>query len=210
MVRGSRRRFSFLDRALKSAGGTAAPGSRLGNYDEFKKGNRDYTVKNKIERADRAKFAIALLPFGLPNPANPTEEDYYRTTITKYSNDMRTEVITTLTNSELGYNPLVIGNNPGSNYYPSLLRLFVQANANTPTISQPTSQITGKKYSRIAGKTYSIPFGRKTGALTETQQQRRQDLVQIARTGAGTSKATGITFESEYFADTPNDAPGLP
>lgn len=209
MVRGSRPRFSFLERALKAAGGTPAAGSRLGNYAEFKKGNRAIEVSKKLSPAQRKRYAIALVPFN-KTPADTTAEKKYRTTITQYSNEGR-KLLTTLTDTKLGFFEIAAGNQPGNGYYPAILRLFVPTNAETPTKTNPTSGITGQKYSRTAGASYTVPFGRLGSDLTQGEEVRRLELIEDAKTGNGADKkATGITCEPEYFANAQADVPALP
>lgn len=210
MPRRKRPRFSFLDRALKAAGGSPAAGSRLGNYKDFKEGRRTIEVTNRLTPAERKKYAIALIPFNKIAPATPTAADRYRTTITQYSDTGRRS-LTTLTNVELGFSDPDTLNESDGGYYPAILRLFVPSSATDPVVSNPISQITGERYSRTEGKSFTIPFGRKAADVNQTEEVRRKALAEAAKTGNGSNiKATGVSYEAEYFANTPDDVPALP
>jgi hypothetical protein len=199
-----------LERALKAAGGNVAPGSRLGNYKDFKEGRRKIEVKKKLSKAERRKYAIALLPFNIAAPGSPAAEDRYRATITQYSDTGR-KALTTLSEAKLGYAAIDNSNNTGSNFFPALLKLFVPTNAETPEITNPTSGVTGQRYSRIAGASYSVPFGRGGVAVADGEEKRRLALAVEAKTGNGsTIKATGVSYEPEYFGNTQADVTGLP
>jgi hypothetical protein len=208
MGRKGRKRFGFLEKALKAAGGSPAPGSRLGNYKDFKNDLRKIEVTKKLSAAERKRYAIALLPFNNTPPATPADEDRYRATITGYSNTGRTAL--TLTNAQLGYADIA-GGNQTVEFYPALLKVFVPSNAETPTKTEPTSGITGKKYTRTEGASYSIPFGRSEAAPTESEQARRLFLTIEAKTGNGTTiKATSVSYEPEEFGNAEADVPALP
>lgn len=190
----SKQRFSFLSRALKAAGGTAEAGSRLAGYKDFKDGKRSITVEQKISKAERTRYAIALLPFGINLPGSVTNEDRYRATITNYSNAARTGL--GLNDSALGYTAIDAANEVNPNYYPAQLRCFIPSGE---TKTQPTSGVTGKKYSRTPGKSVTIPFGRGGSQAADSEQTRRLVLAGIAK-GTTAGKASSVSYVPEYFA----------
>ncbi|MEH1796305.1 hypothetical protein [Nostoc sp.] len=134
-------RFSFLAKALKAAGGTAEAGSKLAGYKDFKDGKKTIEVTKKLTSAQRQRKKIALLPFNFTPPADLQPDNHYTTLITVYSNAGRTDLA--LTNGQLGYTATAAGNISENTFYPALLRVFVPTNAETPEITNPTSQITG-------------------------------------------------------------------
>lgn len=149
-----RRRFAALERQFRESGGTAAPGSRLAGYIDFKKGVNKIKVEKKLTGEQRKRYAFAILPFGVSPPANPTAADRYAAPITKYSNDARGSL--GLTNAEMGYENVEEATKRNDNFYPAVMKVFV---ANGQTAS-PTSGITKKEYERQLGANYSFPFGR--------------------------------------------------
>lgn len=200
-----RKRFGFLEKALKAAGGNAAPGSRLGNYSEFKKGNRKIEVNKKLSPADRKRYAVAIIPFGTDHKTTYTNQDRYQVGITFYSDSARKDL--QLTDALVGYASINADNKQSDDYYPALLRCFIPDNP-TAAPAQPTSGVTGQKYSRRAGKSVSIPFG-KGATVTQGEQTRRVALTEVAKNDTGKT-ATGVSYVPEYFDATKVDIPALP
>lgn len=203
-----RNRFAQLEKQFRESGGTAAPGSRLAGYIDFKKGINKIEVKVKLTAAQRKRFGFGILPFGLSVPASPTDADRYAAPITAYSNAIRVDL--SLSDNECGYANIVSATRQADNFYPALMRVFVA----TPNAAKttPISGVTKKEYTRTPGKSASIPFGRtvtstadaRTGA-TETvldavdQEDVRLSLALQAKAGSGTNKATSVSFEPEVF-----------
>lgn len=70
-----------------------------------------------------------------------------------------------LAKNTLGYEDIDAATQQSENFYPALLRVFVSEAA----ITNPISGITGKKYSRRVGNTYSFPFGRTLTGKTDQE-----------------------------------------
>lgn len=193
-----RQRFSRLKAALKLAGGGAAAGSALANFKDFQEGRRKIEIQNKVPADKRGRRGVAILPFNIAAPANPGAGDRYRTTITIYSNEGRGTL--SLSNAELGYDALEAGNQSTEDFYAARLIVFVPTSGE----STPTSAVTGKEYKRKNGKSYTIPFGRATDSAASAEETRRIVLAGKAKTG-GTSKATSVSYEPEYFGNARQD-----
>ncbi|HEY9599016.1 MAG TPA: hypothetical protein V6D33_15230 [Cyanophyceae cyanobacterium] len=191
-----RQRFSQLERQFRESGGVAAPGSRLAGYIDFKNGTTKIDVKVKLTAAQRKRFGFGILPFNVA-PSDPVvPADRYAAPITAYSNAGRTDL--GLINTQLGYANIDAETRQAENFYPAVLRVFVPTSGATPTT--PTSAITKKEYTRIPGKSYSIPFGRTTaGAKTDTEEGRRAALASDAKKGSGTNQASSVSYDPEVF-----------
>ena len=202
-----RQRFSNLEQQFRESGGQAAPGSRLAGYIAFKRGETKITVTKKLTAAERKRYGFAILPFNLSCPASPTAADRYAAPITVYSNTIRTDL--TLSNNQCGYDTIGASTQQADNFYPALLRVFIPSGG-APT--NPTSGVTQKPYSRIPGRSGSIPFGRtvtnvtdaKTGAAESALDDVDEEDVRLAlsiaaRTGGGSSKASSVSYEPEIF-----------
>jgi hypothetical protein len=157
-----RRRFSDLEKQFRESGGTAAPGSKLAGYIEFKKGERTITVEKVLTSTQRKRYGFGILPFGV-TPADTTPKRY-AAPITAYSNTGRTSL--NLSNARLGYENIDADTEQSENFYPALLRVFVRS---SDTKTNPTSGVTGKKYKRLPGSTYGIPFGRTITSVTDQE-----------------------------------------
>lgn len=214
-----RQRFSDLERQFKESGGTAAPGSRLAGYIDFKKGINKIDVSVVLTAAQRKRVGYGILPFNLTPGASPTDADRYAAAITQYSNTGRTNV--GLTSNKCGYNNIVPATQQERDFYPALLKVFV-ATSNTTT--SPISGITKKEYTRTPGRTYAIPFGRtitdvvdaKTGVAETTldavdQEDVRKSLASQAADVTNTETARSVSYEPELFRPgrKPLKSPGL-
>lgn len=192
-----RRRFSDLERQFRDSGGVAEPGSRLAGYIEFKKGLRKIDVNVVLTAQQRARVGFGILPFNLA-PSDPVvPANRYAAPITNYSNGLRTTI--GLTNLDLGYADIDASTNQTNDFYPALLKVFVPT-ANAAPLT-PISGVTGKEYTRKAGRSATVPFGRTTaGAQTDTEETRKRLLIVAAKTGTGAdSKATSASYEPEIF-----------
>lgn len=188
-----RQRFSDLEKQFRESGGVAAPGSKLAGYIEFKAGRSKIDVNVRLTAAQRKRFGFGVIPFNLPVAATPVR---VAAPITAYSNDGRTDL--GLTDADLGYANIDANTAQLENFYPALLRCFVPTAGATPLT--PISAITKKEYRRIPGRSYSIPFGRAGGTpATDTEETRKAALITEAKAGAGTNKATGVSYEPEVF-----------
>lgn len=184
--------YSFLEKASKLAGSSAAPGSILANYQAFKAGTR---TKNKqssqpaLTPQQRIRDAIALAPFNKPVVAGAAGR--YEATITRLSSTQRTAL--GLSDAELGYTGTA-GVTSSSDYFPAMLRASVR----TGVATQKTSGITGRSYSYRDGRVYSFPFGRTTAsAATDSEEGRRAVLVNEMK--GSTTPPTSIGYEPEVW-----------
>lgn len=198
-----RQRFGDLERQFKESGGTAAPGSKLAGYIDFKKGINKIEIKNKVSAADRKRYAFAILPFGLAVPTNPVITDRYQAPITVHSNTGR--VALGLSNAQCGYENMDAGVQRGRNFYPAIIRpVVVNANPANGTLT-PTSGVTKKEYRRsFIGKSYGIPFGRTvTGvagaAITTVSEEQVKNALADAVKGVATANVRSITYLPEEF-----------
>ncbi|WP_375470981.1 hypothetical protein [uncultured Nostoc sp.] len=197
-----RQRFADLERQFRESGGTAAPGSRLAGYIDFKKGINTIEVTKKLTSAQRKRYGFAILPFGVtPEDSTPTR---YAAAITAYSNTGR--IALNVTNSKAGYETIDGSTEQSENFYPALLRVFVKS---SDTKTNPISGITKKKYSRTPGSSFSFPFGRtlttvtdsKTGATESTidkvdAEDVRKSLSNFVKTQPN---VTSVSYEPEVF-----------
>ncbi|MCC5620714.1 hypothetical protein [Nostoc sp. CHAB 5715] len=165
-----RRRFSDLERQFRESGGTAAPGSRLAGYIDFKKGINKIEVTKKLTTAERKRYGFAIIPFGTtPEDSTPTR---YAAPITAYSNAGRASL--NLTDAKVGYEPITGGTEQSENFYPAVLRVFKKT---SDTKTTPISGVTKKEYTRTAGVTYSIPFGRTVTAVKDAKTDATESVL---------------------------------
>lgn len=198
-----RSRFADLERQFRESGGVAAPGSKLAGYIEFKAGRSQIEVKQKLTAEQRKRVGYAIIPFSLSVPTTPAADDRYAAAITNYSNGGRR--LLNLSDNDCGYQNIVAATQQDEVFYPALLRCFV---ASSTTLETPTSAVTKKEYSRIPGRSYSIPFGRTmsdvTDAKTEAAESSLNDVDQedvrvslVLQAKAGGAKS--VSFEPEVF-----------
>jgi len=152
-----KQRFSQLEKQFRDSGGTAAAGSRLEGYINFKKGVNKIEIKNKLTAADRKRYAFAVLPFGRSSGAAVTPSDRYLAPITAYSNAGRTAL--GLSKNQCGYEDVTAATVRGNFFYPAVICPSVINTAATGSAT-PISGITKKDYKRVYTKSYGIPFGR--------------------------------------------------
>lgn len=211
MAQRRRRRFSDLEKQFRESGGTAAPGSRLAGYIDYKKGINKVEIRDtrKLTAAQRKRYGYAIVPFGLTVPATVTSGDRYAASITAYSNQYRKEA--GLTDNELGYQDIVGATIQSEIFFPALCRFFI----NFGTTLSPTSGIVKKEYKRKDGRTITVPFGRTmsdvTDATTGATEATLDDVdYQDVRTslalalkgkvvGGTTNVITSVTFEPEVW-----------
>lgn len=165
-----RPRFSDLERQFRESGGTAAPGSRLAGYIDFKKGVNTIEVTKKLTSAQRKRYGFAILPFGVsPEDTTPTR---YAAAITSYSNAGRLAL--EVTNPKVGYETIDGATEQSENFYPALLRVFVKT---SDTKTNPISGVTKKKYSRTPGSTFSFPFGRTITSVVDSATNATESVI---------------------------------
>lgn len=194
--------YSFLEKALKLAGGDAAAGSTLGNYKAFKAGTRK---KNSSENTaltpqQRTRDSIALAPFNKVNPT--TAAGRYNATITRFSSAQKTNL--GISDLELGYTGIT-GTTASSDFFPAMLTASVNNGDKKPKISG----ITGKSYSFQPSRTYSFPFGRTTATgATDTEDGRRLFLATEMKKTTQTTPAKSVGYQPEVWRYEPGSAAG--
>jgi len=188
-----KRQFSFLERALKAAGGTATTGV-LGEYSKFKAGinKRNSGI---IPAAARKRVLYAINPFGnvTAGLAAVPDTGKYKVAISKWSNDWRKTA--GLSNAEVGYDTIKAANQSASNFYPALAQIFVPDSATAAAVSK-ISGITKKSYKQIPGKSYSLPFG---SINTKEEANSYNEMVGVITTKATAAGARSVTFEPERW-----------
>lgn len=194
-----KRQFSFLERALKAAGGDGEAGSVLAEYSKFKKGiNKRNAGKIPVEARKRVQYA--MIPFGLVDDAKAaTKAGKHRFTISVYSNTWR--IGKTIGNAELGYETIDPENTKAANFYPAVAKVFVPDG--TVPVDQ-TSGITKRKYKALPGKSYSIPFGALIGKTTNDGYLEQEASLSKAFVAAG---ARSVSFVPEKWTKAIEDVP---
>lgn len=193
-----RQRFSDLEQQLRDNGNVATPGTRLGNYADFKAGKRK-AERRKVSTADeilakRNRLGLSLAPFNLPFAT--AQAGRYIASITQWSNDSRNGL--TLGDPELGYARQVEGGITALGedaFYPALIKPSIPIAGTAP--STPKSGITGTEYNYRATNSYSIPFGRV--AADSSEQQRRVFLTTRAKGVPGAGKPKTVGYDPEVF-----------
>lgn len=194
--------YSFLEKALKLAGGDAAAGSTLGNYKAFKAGTRKKNASDNtaLTPQQRIRDSIALAPFNKANPA--TAAGRYRATITRFSSAQMSNL--GVSGAELGYTGIA-GTTASSDFFPAMLTASVKNGTKTPKISG----ITGKSYSFQPSRTYSFPFGRTTaGGATDTEDARRLFLAAEMKDATRTTPASSVGYQPEVWRYEPGSSSG--
>lgn len=186
-----KRRFSFLERALKAAGGTATAG-RLKNYADFKAGINKANV-GTIPTAARKRVGYGILPFGLDSPATPTAANFYKIAISEFSNNWR---VGKLSNADLGYDTTNYANATSDDgFYPAVAKMFVPTSETAVSV---ISGITKDPYKRLPGSTYSIPFGSHVTDDARSSEFEQRNAIAEAVTGAPVN-ARSISFLPEQL-----------
>lgn len=192
-------RFSDLEKQYRQSGGTAAAGSVLANYINFKTGKTKVARrKAALTTAQKQRYGVSVLPFNLDGPASPAQTDRYETSITAYSNSGRVNL--SLSNAECGYGAVTatgVTAKTDSAFYAALIKPFVRTATAAAT---PKSAITGVEYKYWAGNSYAIPFGRRTAsAAGDSEEERRVALAAEAKGSTGSEKASAVGYDPEVF-----------
>lgn len=162
------KRFSRLKYALRAiqdptSDGTANQppnGSILENYTEFASGSRQVSYPRDANSLPGEFTPIGVNPFGLPdNASNIVRTGISDRVLTANAISTVRTAANIETDAELAVLEL-------RGFVPAKAVVFI-ADATQPT--QPeTSQITGLKYKKRAGVSYTIPYGQNTGAVHES------------------------------------------
>lgn len=209
MAQRRRNRFSRLEQQFRESGGQAAPGSKLAGYIDFKKGINKVEVRDarKLTSAQRTRYGYAVLPFGLSVIGTITDADRYAAAVTQYSLSFRTEIGLSL--GELGLEEIVAATQQADEFYPALVKPFI----NFGTEITPVSGITKKEYSRKDGRSITLPFGRTATSVTDAKtgttdssiddvdynDMRSSLLVKLKNKSVTSGKITSVSFEPEVW-----------
>jgi hypothetical protein len=197
-----KRQFSFLERALKAAGGTA--NGTLGEYKKFKDGVNKRNA-GKIPASARKRVMYALNPFGNVNAtlAAVPDSGKYKFTISVFSNDWR-KGAGSLSNTDLGYDTIKAANQSDPSFYPAVAKIFVPDSATAAAVSK-ISGITKRNYKSVPGKSYSIPFG---SVNTKEDSNSYKEMVNNITTKVTDTKvgAKSVSFEPERWTSPQKEA----
>ncbi|MDJ0593444.1 MAG: hypothetical protein QNJ72_26240 [Pleurocapsa sp. MO_226.B13] len=185
------RRFSRLKYALRAiqdpnsdeARNEPPTGSILDKFQEFQSGSAGISYPRDEDSLPDSLDPVGVNPFGLLLNANNVVR-------IKISNRVLTETSLSAVRTEAG-----IETDPAnavltlSGFTPAKATVFIE-DATQPTAPE-TSQITGIRYKKRAGSSYTVPYGQKTGQTIEGQ-------VRAAITTAVTSiPRASVSFKSE-------------
>ncbi|WP_445249024.1 hypothetical protein [Microcoleus sp. OTE_8_concoct_300] len=198
----TKKQFSFLNRALKVAGGTPTPGSTLDNYLKFKTGVNKRNA-GKIPADARKLVTYSAVPFGGPDADKATSADKrYRISLSKFSNDWRGGA-GAISKAEIGYDTIDPLNKTDSTYYPAQMKVFVPDGGAAAVATAKVSGITKRSYKSKAGKSYTLPFG---AVVTKTTQNEYREQMSILGDKAKVAGATSVTFVPEEWTSPTREA----
>lgn len=157
-------RYAFALKVIKAGTSdtpaTADANSPLGKYQKWRKGDVKLEYPRAAESLQKAMLPVAIRPFGLPNaPAN-----LFRVTISK-----RTQDNTTANSVEAKCNIIITADD----IPPNKVIGFLPARVSLRKLSagdgtDETSKITGVKYKKKTSASYTLPYGQKDAATTES------------------------------------------
>lgn len=176
------RRFKILETAIKKyKAPVTTPGTAFFRYDQFQKGLTEYNVNGQARGDDELQ---SLVPFGLGDGTNKL--------IIQVSGRVTDPNIgaNALSRSELGLSSPVAADDYNENFIPAKI-IVKQVGASTTA----TSQITGVPYKKVAGESFTFPFGRKTA--TDRLFDRQLALYNIVEAAEGKFSTT-FTPERMY------------
>jgi len=113
-----KRQFSFLERALKAAGGVATTGV-LAEFSKFKAGVNKKKA-GAIPAAARKRVLYSINPFGnvTASLAAVPDTGKYKVAISQWSNDWRTGA-GKISNTDIGYDTIKAANQSDPSFYPA-------------------------------------------------------------------------------------------
>jgi hypothetical protein len=189
-----KRQFSFLERALKAAGGTATNGE-LAEYAKFKAGINKRNA-GKTPASARKRVLYAINPFGNVNASLAAVPDSgkYKVSISKFSNDWRTNA-GAISNTEIGYDIVKAANQSDASFYPALAKIFVPESTTAAAVAK-ISGITKRSYKSVPGNSYSLPFG---SINTKEDSNSYKEMVGILTSKATAAGARSVSFEPERW-----------
>lgn len=189
-----KRQFSFLERALKAAGGTATSGV-LGEYAKFKAGTNKRNAGN-IPASARKRVLYAIAPFGNVNAglAAVPDSGRYKAAISQFSNAWR-KGDGKISNTDIGYETVKAANQSDPSFYPAVAKIFVPTSATAAAVSK-ISGITKNSYKSVPGSSYSLPFG---SINTKEDSNSYKEMAGILSTKASAAGARSVSFEPERW-----------
>lgn len=178
------KRFNNLKAALKSLQsptGTSdnepPANSILKNYKDFRDGKSDVSYPREDSSKPGSLVNKQIDPFGYTLGDQPTIVSVSDRALTSIGS----AILTAANQSDVTDGAKVIG------FVPAKATIFKKETNQVDT--EVTSQITGVKYNPVEGNSFTIPFGQKTGSITQSAV--RADIIS-AKTG--TDK---VSFTSE-------------
>ena len=211
-----RQRYSNLLAKLRDEGGSApSPGDddegRVYNFYKFLLGasSNKITQTNKMPDEGRKRFKVGLYPFAV-TPATTDATSRYIGYISAYSLlGLKTRV--SGTEAMFGHNPSDEGGEVNDAYYPALFKVSY-SKSGAATIDNKTSAITKDTYKYVPKRTFSIPFGRATTSITDSQTGAAEtqisnvdeldslkSITEEVKKGTGDSAPLGISYDPEVF-----------
>lgn len=182
------KRFSRYQFALKANRGDAQAGSPLGRYKDYKSGANPVAYTRSASSLPGGFNPIYIIPFGEP------EDLYYLTQISE-----RAAGQLSLVGGQTALNYIDIGaigaadKTESNKYTPAAVTVFDPSGAG----ANQTSQITGVRYKKVPGQSYTFPFGKNAGATGAAATfKNRANAIKLA---AATNPANGVTFRPEIL-----------
>lgn len=186
-----RDRFANLKRQLKASGGSPTAGTDADKYFKFISGATKYRVLNAQKEGKKQRALVTLLPFN-----KSTGDVRYGAFITRYA--FKNQGAAGLDKAEAGQDkiPADAKNfNYDAAYNPAIIT-WRSTKVDDPItgVSDKESQITGKKYNYLGGRSGTSPFGKKVAA--DLEDDRAKILQKAVRDTPG---SLGATYQPEEW-----------
>ena len=184
------KRFSRYQFALKANKGEATANSPLQKYKDYKSGANTVSYTRDPNSNPGGFTPIYLIPFG------ESEDIYY---LNQISDRSVAKLALVGGANELNYIlPAAIAaqtTTESSKYTPAAITVFDPSGLTT----SPPSQITGVRYKKIGGASYTFPFGKDAAATgaNATFKGRAKELKEAATTGSNSTNTA--TFRPEIL-----------
>lgn len=183
------KRFSRYQFALKANRGEAQAGSPLARYKDYKSGANTVTYTRAASSLPGGFEPIYIIPFG------ESEDLYYLTQISGRAQD---QVALVGGQAALNYLALAaagaVDKTESNKYTPAAVTVFDPSGAP----ANQTSQVTGVRYKKTPGQSYTFPFGKDAGATgaAATFKTRATAIKTAAETA---NPANSVTFRPEIL-----------
>lgn len=192
-----RSRFGDLERQLRDLNGGDPPvGSVLDKYLKYKKGETklERRTTNKLTAAQRKRVGYSVSGFNTDFAASPAAHAKRQiVSITTFSNTARTAL--GISNANAGYAAQTVDDvsaDSDPSFFPALIKPSLPA---ADGKEGTNSAITGREYTYVESRNYSIPFGRR--AADDSEEERRAALSADARSSATPPRSIG--YEPEVY-----------